>query len=200
MTRANTSTPPALHELARESEEVSAINSTLLSLEELVHAHVDVVWRSLRRFGVPLGEVDDATQQVFLVANSKRDQIRAGNERGYLMAVALKVASNVRRAGARRETAHQVLASVALDEAAADPEQLTQQRQARELLDRVLGQIPDKLRTVFVLSELEELTISEIANLLVLPPGTVATRIRRARVVFHEQVAILQGSPRGVEL
>ena len=41
--------------------------------------------------------------------------------------------------------------------------------------------MPLDLRTVFVLFELEELTMAEIAELLGLAPGTVASRLRRAR-------------------
>jgi RNA polymerase sigma-70 factor (ECF subfamily) len=47
--------------------------------------------------------------------------------------------------------------------------------------------MPLELRTVFVLFELEEMTASEIAQTLDIPPGTVASRLRRAREIFHEQ-------------
>ena len=40
----------------------------------------------------------------------------------------------------------------------------------------------------FVLYEIEELTMAEIASVLELPPGTVASRLRRARAAFSERV------------
>jgi RNA polymerase sigma-70 factor (ECF subfamily) len=50
------------------------------------------------------------------------------------------------------------------------------------------------LRTVFVLHEFEELNMSEIADVLEIPRGTVASRLRRARLEFRERVIALQGS------
>ena len=71
---------------------------------------------------------------------------------------------------------------------AANPEELMDQRRARALLDQVLGDMPMDLRAVFVLFELEEMTMMEIATLSDIPPGTVASRLRRARHVFQKAV------------
>lgn len=157
-----------------------------LALRQLVADHLDFVWRSLRRFGVPQADVDDATQQVFLIANDKLSRIHPGSERSFLVGVATRVASHVRRSYHRREAAEQRL-SVNPHEATPDPEQLAQRLEARTLLDKVLDGMPEELRAVFVLFELEELSIDQTASLLILPRGTVATRLRRAREVFHEQ-------------
>src|SRR6188508_40322 len=70
---------------------------TSLDVAALVAAHADFVWRSLRRLGVPAASADDATQQVFLVAQSKLPQIVEGRERGFLFGVAMNVAAHVRR-------------------------------------------------------------------------------------------------------
>jgi len=160
--------------------------ATPLALGKLVNDHLDFVWRSLRRFGVPASDVDDATQQVFLIANEKLPRIQPGSERSFLVGVATRVASHVRRSHHRREAAELRL-SVNPLEATPNPEELTQRLEARALLDRVLDAMPEDLRAVFVLFELEELSIDQTASLLILPRGTVATRLRRAREVFHEQ-------------
>jgi RNA polymerase sigma-70 factor, ECF subfamily len=57
------------------------------------------------------------------------------------------------------------------------------------LLDAVLATLPPELRQVFVLFELEELTMREIAAALRLPAGTVASRLRRAREMFKAEAA-----------
>ena len=74
------------------------------------------------------------------------------------------------------------------------PEQMLDQKRARELLDEVLGQMTLELRTVFVLYELEELSMTEIAATLRIPQGTVASRLRRARADFRDRVRALSGS------
>lgn len=52
------------------------------------------------------------------------------------------------------------------------------------MLDEVLGELPHDLRTVFVMCEVEEVTMSEVAVALGIPAGTVASRLRRAREAF----------------
>jgi RNA polymerase sigma-70 factor (ECF subfamily) len=153
--------------------------------ERLVGDHLDFVWRSLRRFGVPAADVDDSTQHVFLIANQKLDKIRPGSERAFLVGIAARVASHARRSLHRREAAEHSLSSNPRAENP-DPEELTEQLEARELLDRVLDMLPLELRSVFVLFELEELSTDQIAQALLLPRGTVATRLRRAREVFRD--------------
>jgi RNA polymerase sigma-70 factor, ECF subfamily len=170
------------------------------SLKDLVALHLDFVWRSLRRFGVPSADVDDATQRVFLIANEKLERIQAGSERSFLIGVAARVASHARRSYHRREAA-EISYSTNPREASLDPEELAQKREDRELLDRVLDAMPVDLRTVFVLFELEELSVDQTAALLALPRGTVASRLRRAREVFHVQARLLsgEGTGRGVD-
>jgi RNA polymerase sigma-70 factor (ECF subfamily) len=158
-------------------------------LRQLVVEHLDFVWRSLRRLGVLSGDVDDAAQRVFLIANQKLTQIQPGRERSFLVGVATRVASHARRAYQRRELGEQRW-STHPRELNPDPEELTQELEARALLDRVLDGMPEGLRAVFVLFELEELSIDQIAQLLSLPRGTVATRLRRAREVFHSHARL----------
>ena len=61
---------------------------------------------------------------------------------------------------------------------------LLEQKRHRELLDRILDTLTQDLRTAFVLFELEDLSVPEIAEVLEIPTGTVASRLRRAREQF----------------
>ena len=159
-------------------------------LTKLLAENLDFVWRTLRRFGVREADVDDATQRVFLIANDKLAQVEVGRERAFLVGIATRIASHARRSYQRRELLEQRLSN-SLQPANPDPEELTQRLQARELLDRALDGMPEELRAVFVLFELEELSVDEIARLLTLPRGTAATRLRRAREVFRACAAAL---------
>src|SRR4051794_26935212 len=66
-------------------------------LAAMVREHHAFVWRLLRRLGVPSMSVDDATQQVFLVALRRISEIALGSEKSFLFGVALRVASDERR-------------------------------------------------------------------------------------------------------
>ncbi len=61
-------------------------------------------------------------------------------------------------------------------------------KRSREMLDAILETIPLPQRTVFVLFELEQLTLSEVAQTLDIPRGTVASRLQAARGVFASAV------------
>ena len=150
-------------------------------------AHFESVWRFLRRLGVPPGDVDDHAQDVMIVATRKVRQIEEGKELGFLLGVAYRVASDARRAHAlRKETADDSLES--REDPAPTPEALTDRLRARAVLDQVLEGMPLDFRAVFVLSELEDLSMAEIAELLQIPSGTVASRLRRGREYFDARV------------
>jgi len=161
-------------------------------LARLLSGHFRMVWRALRRLGVPAHAVDDAAQEVFLVASRKLESIEGGQERRFLYGVALRVAANARRArAARPETP---LGELVEDTAGTtpSPEALLDRKRARELLDDVLERMPDDLRTAFVLFELEGCSGPEVAELCDIPLGTAASRLRRAREAFQNEMRGLQ--------
>jgi len=154
----------------------------------LVTGQLDFVWRCLRRFGVPAADADDAAQQVFLVVYEKLAAVPLDKERAFLVATTARVAANARRSIRRRQSAYEDLAQVS-EEPSPLQEQLADQFRARSLLDQVMAELADDLREVFVLFEIEELSIQEIADLLDIPLGTVGSRLRRARQAFHDKVS-----------
>jgi RNA polymerase sigma-70 factor (ECF subfamily) len=160
-------------------------------LSTMFHHHYDFVWRSVRRLGVAPDAVDDAAQEVFVVASRKLDAIEAGKEKAFLFGTAVRVASDTRRAVQRRRQApaSEVVEPV---DAGPAPDELVDQKRARELLDELVEQLPEDTRPIFVLFELEGLTMAEIASCLELPAGTVASRLRRARELFAAYVARLE--------
>jgi RNA polymerase sigma-70 factor (ECF subfamily) len=122
--------------------------------------------------------------------------IEPGKERAFLYGIAMRVASDARRANNRRGTSVAVEDEVLVD-AAPTPEDLLDQKRAREHLDALIARMPDDLRGVFVLYELEGLTMAEIAAALDLAAGTVASRLRRARELFATFVAKIEANTKG---
>jgi RNA polymerase sigma-70 factor (ECF subfamily) len=163
-------------------------------LRVLVTEHFDFVWRTLLRLGVPRREADDALQQVFLVASRKLDTIEPGRERAFLFGTALKLASRARRTERRRREVLDGAPPELLDPQPT-PDDLVDRARARAALEAILDGMPLELRAVFVLFELEQMTMAEIAALLELPAGTAASRLRRARE--HYQAAVRRLSARG---
>lgn len=156
-------------------------------LRALVEEHLAFLWRSVVRLGVPRADADDAVQQVCLVAARKLSEIEPGRERAFLFGAAFRIAHRARRTLSRRR---EVLEGEPSEQVASDPdpEELLDRARARAALDAILDTMPLELRAVFVLFELEQLTISEIAPMLEVPPGTAASRLRRAREHFQAAV------------
>jgi RNA polymerase sigma-70 factor (ECF subfamily) len=124
-----------------------------------------------------------------------RERDAAPSPGSFLLGTALRVAADVRRTLCRRREVPEEEGAEApsLDPA---PDELAHQRQLRAQLDGVLAAMPDDLRVVFVLYELEEMSTPEIAALLEIPLGTAASRLRRAREAFDRLVARIQtGGP-----
>jgi RNA polymerase sigma-70 factor (ECF subfamily) len=152
-----------------------------------IDAHYEPLWRFLRRMGVEERHVEDAAQQVLLVFAQRGEAIAPAVVRAFLFGTALRVASDYRR---KPERAVVVVGLGALGDhahPAPDAEEQAVTSELRRLLDRVLDELAPELRAVFVLAELEEMTMAEIARVLSIPPGTVASRLRRAREVFAEK-------------
>lgn len=162
-------------------------------LRRLFEQEYDFVWRSLRRFGVEAENTEDAAQQVFVIVSKKLDQIEREDERRYLFGIVLRVAANARRSRGRRREVFQDCVGEPLD-AAVPADGLLEKKEARALLDRVLGALSEDLRVVFVLFELEEMTLVEISAVLEIPVGTATSRLRRAREQFRTVAARLRRS------
>lgn len=149
--------------------------------------HFALVWRSLRRFGVPAAEVDDATQHVFLALSERIADVPPDKERSFLLGSCLRVAANARRREQRRPDHASEEPYQRADEAPG-PEELLVSKERRAELDRALDELPLDQRTVFVLFELEGFSLPEIADSLEIPLGTATSRLRRARDRFEAWV------------
>ncbi|MDF2697036.1 MAG: polymerase sigma factor RpoE [Labilithrix sp.] len=161
--------------------------------QELVRDNLPQVWRFLRRLGCSPEDADDATQEVFVIAVSKLDQIEPNRERSFLYGIAVRLASRHRRSQSVRSA--RTVRGVDIEdyqshEAGAD--ELLDRKDGLAFLDQTLAEMTPDLRTTFALYELEEMTMAEISALTEAPMGTVASRLRRAREHFQDAVKRLQ--------
>lgn len=165
-------------------------------LRACVSVHMGAVWRVLRRNGVPAADADDAVQKVFLVLSRKAHGVEPGRELPFLLRTAVFVASEARRTQRRRRESKES----SFDERSSDrpnPEHELLERERLSQLDGILKEMDEPLRVPFVLYEIEELTMAVIAEILEVPLGTVASRLRRARARFEELVGVFRGAGGG---
>lgn len=167
--------------VADAAERVSAV----------VEAHYDFVWRTLRFVGLDDAAAEDGAQQVMCILARRIDDVAPGAERSFLFSTAMRVAATLRRTASRHpESSDEDIE--ALVAATPSAEELLDERRAHEVLRRVLDAMPVELRIVFVLYEIEEMTMREIAETLGIPAGTAASRLRRGREAFDSIVRRMQ--------
>jgi RNA polymerase sigma-70 factor (ECF subfamily) len=141
--------------------------------------HAPGIFRLLRRLGVPAGAVDDAVQDVFLVAWRRHADFEGrSSTRTWLCGIALRVARDHRNARDRRLRESPELE---LAHPSPTPESLTAQTEAVRKLDALLAGLNEPLRETFVLIEIEQLSAPEVATLLQTPLNTIYSRLRLAR-------------------
>ena len=154
------------------------------ALAALVKRHGPMVWGVCRRL---LGhhDAEDAFQATFIVLVKKAAAVMPREMVGnWLYGVAHQTALQARRSAARRKTREVQVKEMP------DAEAVPQDRwcDLQPLLDQELSRLPNHYRAVIVLSDLECKTRKEVAQLLGLPEGTVASRLVRARSLLAKRL------------
>ncbi len=167
---------------------------------EMYEGHVDFVWRNLRRLGVAESDVEDRTQEVFVIAHRRFDHFedRGHGPRAWLFQIVLRVASDARRH--RRRHPEDPDGGAAELQGWIEPGQATEvaRNEALRRLDEALATIDLSRRAVLVLHEIEEMTAPEIGRSLDIPLNTVYSRLRVARMELEQALHRMasEGAPR----
>ena len=148
-------------------------------VQELFSEHVDYVWRSLQHLGVAEADLEDQTQEVFLVAYRRYAAWDGEHPRGWLFAIARRCASAYRRRSFRRH-------ELTFDEVPENsPTELVPLAGLDlDSFDAALSALDEDKRTVFVLFEIEELPMREVARILECPLQTAYARLYAARRIL----------------
>jgi RNA polymerase sigma-70 factor (ECF subfamily) len=157
---------------------------------EIYEQWFDHVVRWLYAFGVPASDTEDVAQEIFLVVRRKLGRFDGGNLAGWLYRISqLTVRDHRRRAWFknlvfRRQDAD--LANVPHD--AASPARSYEDAETRRQFQLLTAKMSEKLRTAFILFEIEGYSGEEIARSQDIPLGTVWTRLYQARKEFWKLV------------
>jgi RNA polymerase sigma-70 factor (ECF subfamily) len=153
--------------------------------------HFPFVWRSARRLGVPLSAVDDAVQDVFLVAHRKLAEFEGRSSlRTWLFGITRKVARDYRPG--RGADAREPPDLEALPTSDSGPLVLAERAQSARLLQALLDELDDDRRAAFILVDLEELSVPEAAEALGVNLNTLYSRVRAARQDLSKSLARLR--------
>jgi RNA polymerase sigma-70 factor (ECF subfamily) len=163
---------------------------TWADFDAVYREHFRFVWRTARRLGLEGSAVDDVVQEVFLVVHRRLGDFEGrSSTKTWLYGIVRRVVADHRRT-LRRKPALTACPPPGSDLEALpgyeqDPEASVEHAERVRLLHRLLGELDEDKREVFVLAELEGLTIGEIAEALDANANTIASRLRAARREFE---------------
>jgi RNA polymerase sigma-70 factor (ECF subfamily) len=170
--------------LAAELEGTQVVSSTAAAADtfpRVFHAYAGYVISLLRRVGVHEADVEDVAQEVFMIVHAQLASFEGRSTlKTWISGICLRKASDYRRKAHRRRE----LAIGALPEEASDggeQEAQLERKQHSTLLERALQHLTEKQLQVFVLYEIEELSMAEVAQALGCPRFTAYTRLHAAR-------------------
>jgi RNA polymerase sigma-70 factor, ECF subfamily len=164
---------------------------------QLFDSHLAFVWRNLRRLGVPESLIDDATQDVFLVVYRRWDTFSPARStvETWLFGIALRVARNYRRSQQRHWWLLPTADRKAFRETptlADGPAEILAKREAAVVLEQALATLDEGKRAVFLLVDVEQLSVPQASLALGINTNTAYWRLRKARLAFRRTLAQLR--------
>ena len=166
-------------------------------ISAIYRSEVHRVARFARSLAGPTIEVDDVVQEVFLTAHRLLSEFRGDS---HVSTWLYRITANAIYARRRKEKFRQLFTFTSdtrkYDVVAHGPSPLEEmeRQQSSATVYRMLDQLPEKLRTVFILFEIDELSGEEISELTGVSLPTVWVRLSRARKKLLERVKKQRGS------
>jgi RNA polymerase sigma-70 factor (ECF subfamily) len=153
------------------------------SFEEVFAEHAPFVWRALRRLGVREADVEDVCQEVFLVVHRRLASFdeRRSSLRTWVYGICLRVASEHRRRPHHARPHEPITDETPEHAIPAEQDAELDRRRALAWLDRVLDTLDDAKRAVFVLHDIEQVPMTEVAAAAGCPLMTAYARLYAAR-------------------
>ncbi|MBN1605469.1 MAG: sigma-70 family RNA polymerase sigma factor [Polyangiaceae bacterium] len=156
--------------------------------------YFDFVWASVRRLGVESAAVDDVVHDVFIVIHGRLHTLRRPEAlRSWIYGIVRRTVSDHRRSQRVRMASGRRLACEADAPCAATPLDIAAQNEKVRLLFNLLKELDVPKREIFMMVELDELTVPEVAEILQIPVNTAYTRLRAARQAFEQALTRHEG-------
>jgi RNA polymerase sigma-70 factor (ECF subfamily) len=169
-----------------------------LAFRAIMERHNRRLYRVARAVMKDDTEAEDVVQETYLRAFSNLSKFRGESSlTTWLTRIALNEALGRKRkqratvtlesVETAQETSAQIIQFPAMN-TETDPERSAAQREIRKLLECAMDALPEPFRVVFVMRDVEEMSIEETASHLGIRPETVKTRLHRARRLLRQSL------------
>jgi RNA polymerase sigma-70 factor (ECF subfamily) len=170
------------------------------AFEALMRVHNGRLFRVARAILKDDTEAEDALQDAYLDAYRHIGEFRGGSQLGTWL---VRIVANRALMRLRKQKRDRLVIPFAEphpmssddapldmpDKTAESPSQATLRAELRRILERRIDALPVAFRAVFVMREIEDMTVEETAAALGIPSATVRTRLFRARALLREALA-----------
>ncbi|HXG71566.1 MAG TPA: RNA polymerase sigma factor [Gemmatimonadaceae bacterium] len=192
----HTSVPEALLDDAELARRIA--QSDPVAFETLMQRHNAKLFRIARSILKDDAEAEDALQDAYLAAFRRMASFRGGSQ---LVTWLTRIVINQSLMRLRKQRRHRVVVPFdgpdRADRADAEvPDRITEspvgatlRAEIRRMLERRIDELPTVFRTVFVMREVNDMTVEETAACLSIPAATVRSRLFRARALLRESLA-----------
>jgi len=162
--------------------------------DDVVLPHLDAAHRLARWLMRNEHDAEDVVQEASLRALRYFRTFTGGNGRAWFLRIVRNTCSGWRQRGYAStdifdEEQH------SSDRAADDPETLLLQIDTAAAIDQAMDHLPDRLRELLILRELQGLSYREMADVMEVPIGTVMSGLSRARQALRRALANQQKQP-----
>jgi RNA polymerase sigma-70 factor, ECF subfamily len=168
-------------------DQETAQEQELASFETLILPHLDAAYNLAKWLLRNEDDARDVVQEAYLRAFKSFGGFHGSNGRPWLLTIVRNTAYNLIK---KNQTTHLTTAfddeENFVDRESASPATLLEQDETNELVRQALDRLPDEFREILVLRHLEGLSYKEIADVAQLAPGTVMSRLARARAKLKE--------------
>lgn len=172
-----------------------------LRFQQTILPHMDACYNFARFLSRDADAAQDILQDAFLRAYRSFETYRGGDPRAWIFTIVRNCHLAWQQKGRRRARFETPLDESGTGSEESMPHQVASQDDTAEttmirenesdLVRHVINTLPDPMREILVLRELEELSYRQIAEIIDVPIGTVMSRIARARHEFAEAWAAL---------
>ncbi|MFL6621128.1 MAG: RNA polymerase sigma factor [Sulfurifustaceae bacterium] len=173
------------------------VQSDRAAFAAMMRQHNRRLYRVARAILDDDAEAEEALQEAYLIAYQKMATFLGQSKLStWLTRIVINEALQRRRKSQRHGVVipfenvdHGAQSMTTTVEKPETPERATMRAEMRRLLEREIASLPIGFRTVFILRELEDMTVEECAECLELPEATVRTRLFRAKAQLREALA-----------
>jgi RNA polymerase sigma-70 factor (ECF subfamily) len=174
--------PPPQERRFNSMHNEQLVDTPLGSFDEIILAHLDAAHNLARWLVRGSDDAEDVVQEACLRAFRYFGTFRGGNARAWLLRIVRTTAYRRLQKNRAQQLDTQFDEEIHSEgREALNPEVLLLQRADAQWLEQAMNHLPDRLREVLMLRELEGLSYKEIAEVVGVPIGTVMSTLFRAR-------------------